>query len=379
MNTSIGNNIKIARKKMGLTQEELAFQLGVTAQAVSRWESEAGLPDISMIIPLAQALSVSTDTLFGLSEHSYDDMHYQEVGNVIRQKYHGLPEAENAIKAVYYVQDEITKDPANYPLLSLLVEVTANLSRYVDFEGRFLEEWPDIRINSIRAGLQVIRHSGDNTIIEKTHYALAWIYIHEKDYSSAREHIQALPSVASNRLQESILAELAFFENGITAEMDVVRNNLQSFTRAICKEFTYAMETYYWHGTWEETVSLGTWGLHVINALAENSDMLPFCCDFTRKCYLYLIGAYIKGKKYQEASQNFFALKKCMEHHYNHYQKVLSDEKEQRKYTTPNDSAILQFMKDYTPKFIQEEQEEFLQLLKSWNNKEAFEQFEKLL
>ena len=37
----LGNNIRIARKRMGLTQEELAMQIGVTAQAVSRWESEA--------------------------------------------------------------------------------------------------------------------------------------------------------------------------------------------------------------------------------------------------------------------------------------------------------------------------------------------------
>ena len=35
---SLGNNIKYARKKLGLTQEELATQIGVTPQAVSKWE-----------------------------------------------------------------------------------------------------------------------------------------------------------------------------------------------------------------------------------------------------------------------------------------------------------------------------------------------------
>ena len=43
---SLGNNIKYARKKLGLTQEELAGQLGVTPQAVSKWEKGTGMPDI---------------------------------------------------------------------------------------------------------------------------------------------------------------------------------------------------------------------------------------------------------------------------------------------------------------------------------------------
>ena len=70
---SLGNNIKYARKKLGLTQEELAAQIGVTPQAISKWEKGAGMPDISMIVPLAQTLSVSTDTLFGLVETNLDD------------------------------------------------------------------------------------------------------------------------------------------------------------------------------------------------------------------------------------------------------------------------------------------------------------------
>ena len=53
---TLGDNIRKARKKMGLTQEELASVIGVTSQAVSRWESGAGMPDISMLIPLAKAL-----------------------------------------------------------------------------------------------------------------------------------------------------------------------------------------------------------------------------------------------------------------------------------------------------------------------------------
>ncbi len=73
MGTTLGRNIKEFRKNRGLTQEELANLLNITPQAVSKWESEAGLPDVSMIIPLAQILNVSTDALLGYDTLSEND------------------------------------------------------------------------------------------------------------------------------------------------------------------------------------------------------------------------------------------------------------------------------------------------------------------
>lgn len=64
--TPVGQTIRRLRKERGLTQEELAEQLNVTAQAVSKWENETGMPDISQIVPLASVFVVSTDVIFGL-------------------------------------------------------------------------------------------------------------------------------------------------------------------------------------------------------------------------------------------------------------------------------------------------------------------------
>ena len=63
---SLGKNIKKLRKESYLTQEELAEKLNVTFQAVSKWENETGMPDISQIIPLAKIFGISTDELFGV-------------------------------------------------------------------------------------------------------------------------------------------------------------------------------------------------------------------------------------------------------------------------------------------------------------------------
>ena len=60
MNTYItGTTIKKLREAKDMTQQQLAQEIGVTAKAVSKWETAKGLPDISLIEPLSRALGVS--------------------------------------------------------------------------------------------------------------------------------------------------------------------------------------------------------------------------------------------------------------------------------------------------------------------------------
>lgn len=68
----IGKKIKELRKKKDMTQERLAEYLNVSFQAVSKWETGAASPDLSMIVPLARVLGVSTDELFGLVSSEED-------------------------------------------------------------------------------------------------------------------------------------------------------------------------------------------------------------------------------------------------------------------------------------------------------------------
>ena len=65
--TTIGKNIRKLRKERGMTQEELATRLNISAQAVSKWEMETCSPDISLIVPLSTLFGVSADVLFGIS------------------------------------------------------------------------------------------------------------------------------------------------------------------------------------------------------------------------------------------------------------------------------------------------------------------------
>lgn len=63
MNESIGDRISKYRKEKGLTQEELANMLGVSSQAVSKWENDASCPDVSLLPQLCKILGISTDEL----------------------------------------------------------------------------------------------------------------------------------------------------------------------------------------------------------------------------------------------------------------------------------------------------------------------------
>ncbi len=62
MNT-LGARIAMKRKAKGMTQEELANKLGVSAQAVSKWENDVSCPDISLLPELVQLLDCTTDEL----------------------------------------------------------------------------------------------------------------------------------------------------------------------------------------------------------------------------------------------------------------------------------------------------------------------------
>lgn len=60
----LSNNIFTLRREMGLTQEELANRLGVTNQAVSKWENGQSCPDIELLPALADLFDVTLDQLF---------------------------------------------------------------------------------------------------------------------------------------------------------------------------------------------------------------------------------------------------------------------------------------------------------------------------
>ena len=67
-NLTLGKRIMALRKGAGMTQEQLAERLGISPQAVSKWENDISCPDISMLPALASLFDISVDALLGVTQ-----------------------------------------------------------------------------------------------------------------------------------------------------------------------------------------------------------------------------------------------------------------------------------------------------------------------
>lgn len=65
MKETFGQRFSRLRKQRGLTQEELGEKVGLSGQAVSKWENDASMPDVSLLVDLSDILGVSLDELLG--------------------------------------------------------------------------------------------------------------------------------------------------------------------------------------------------------------------------------------------------------------------------------------------------------------------------
>ncbi len=88
-----GATVKQLREQRGLTQTELAERIGVSDKTVSKWETARGLPDVSLLQPLAQALGISVIELMN-GEHIVNK---NVSANLLRSKFHVCPVCGNVI------------------------------------------------------------------------------------------------------------------------------------------------------------------------------------------------------------------------------------------------------------------------------------------
>ena len=115
MTTKMGERIKRLRKRKGISQEALAEILGVSFQAVSKWETTSTMPDIGLVPSIAAFFDVSIDELF-----DYNVLENQRRAEEICRAAAALRGSEPA-RAEEILRDGLKQFPANETMLTILL------------------------------------------------------------------------------------------------------------------------------------------------------------------------------------------------------------------------------------------------------------------
>lgn len=131
MKIDLGSKIRQLRRKDGRTQEALAQTLGVTAQAVSRWEAGGSYPDMNLIPSIANFFGVTIDELFGYTDTRTGRIQ-ELVSEIQRLKWKNNGADCNLEQTIAFARKALMEFPGNERLMVSLASVlyTAGYSRH---------------------------------------------------------------------------------------------------------------------------------------------------------------------------------------------------------------------------------------------------------
>lgn len=175
-----GSMIRNMRRQRELTQEQLAETLGVTCQAVSKWETNTSYPDISLLPIIADYFGVSIDTLLG-----HDISRRQEEIAKACAKAHEMIERKSYFEAISFLREMLIKYPGND---RLMYELAWALSGTLSLTGSY--EFYDEAIIMYHKILEI---STDTELRTKVCRDLVYRYLQKGDTEKARFYLDMLP------------------------------------------------------------------------------------------------------------------------------------------------------------------------------------------
>ncbi len=114
---SFGQRLKLLRREADISQSDLADSLGVSAQSVSKWECDLYFPDVSMLLPLANILGVTTDCLLGAGSNEKEDREalIKEIIAIKEGPWSGGRDG-NSYRIYSLIDEFLKKYPLNYEM-----------------------------------------------------------------------------------------------------------------------------------------------------------------------------------------------------------------------------------------------------------------------
>lgn len=290
MANSIGQTIKRLRKERNLTQDELAEQLNVTAQAVSKWENETGLPDISQIIPLASVFGVSTDILFGIEGASENDEALRIVQKADEIKEYG--KQNTYLRAYDMMIDGLKKYPNNMTLLNNCIRLGLALALPENGYLYSAERAKEICAETIRQANLIISYSKNISEIMAARQSLIFLYSSEGRYDKATVEAQNFPA----------RTDLTLYSN-MARVNEYMGNHAREITY-LCSDIDYALQTledntvrlgkaYYKTGKYNNAIDVYQTFLNILKVIFKYGYHPPYHDFDSGDCYILLAQAYL--------------------------------------------------------------------------------------
>lgn len=178
----LGEIIRENRKKMGLTQEEMANRLGVTAPAVNKWENNNSTPDIHLLAPIARLLNVTLDHLLSFQEELSDD----EINCLVKELDKRIEE-EGYDEVFRFAESKITEYPNCNKLIWQLTVVLDSRRMFEDIQGT--EKYDERILLWYKRVLQ----DSDEELVKHAADSLYGYYMRNEDYNEAEKYLSYFP------------------------------------------------------------------------------------------------------------------------------------------------------------------------------------------
>ncbi|MBR7185609.1 MAG: helix-turn-helix domain-containing protein [Clostridia bacterium] len=188
---SIGNTIKTLRRGADMTQEALAEHLCVSPQAISRWERDDALPDITQLGPLAHLFGVTTDYLLGV-----DVEKKKERVDAILAAAHEKGSRGYAAEAAEILREGLKQYPGEFALMNRLGD---NLWHMSGNNAYTKEEREAFRTECIALKEKVLEGCTDNQIRNSAMQALCYLYPAVGKKERALELAYSMPFMVLSR------------------------------------------------------------------------------------------------------------------------------------------------------------------------------------
>ena len=195
----IGEKIKEYRQKNHMTQEQLAACLNVTFQSVSKWETGASSPDLSLIIPITKLFHISADELLGVNDVEADKRY-----NELKRAYDHTFMTEDFAERQRICETAVSEYPGDMKWLINLAWVISNRSFEYEDNDRYIAE----QEKAIKLFDAIIKNCKDDIIrgdaIQGITQLLGWRG--RKD--EARKYVEMIPErtmISRDAVLENIL------------------------------------------------------------------------------------------------------------------------------------------------------------------------------